>query len=210
MPPPLHNLVAVVVKGHSTAADPASPNIFNTFFYARSATTLPATKPSFMTAWLSAVNAVIYPLMSVNYVQDYVQVRFQDDALDAWYAVTSGLTNGAVTGDIVPSLMNVSVRLETGIRGKSYRGSKHFGPIAKSQTLLDQLNSSAVTAWTTAIACLIANVTDGLGNVWAPVCLSRQPPYQMKVNPTSASWNTYTTAVLNVDLGRQKKRGQRA
>ena len=208
--PPLHNLMAVVVKGHSTAADPRSPNIFNTFFYARALTVLPTSKPSFDTAFKSAVNSVIYPLLSVNYVQDYIQYRYQDDALDAWYTTVAGLTSGAVTGDIVPSLMNVSVQLQTGIRGKSYRGSKHFGPIAKSATLLDQLTSAAQSAWAVVTAALIVSITDGLGNVWVPVCLSRQPPYQMKVNPTAGSFNAYTAAVLNIDLGRQKKRGQRA
>jgi hypothetical protein len=205
-----HNLMVAVVRGHSTGADPKSPNIDNVYFYARSSLTPPATKASFYTIFAATVLTPIYPLLSVAYVMDAVDVRFQDDALDPFVTQTGSLQSGAVTGDFVPSLMNVSVRLGTGIRGKSYRGRKSFGPIAKSATLADKLTSAAITAWAAVTTALVATLTDSNGNVWFPVILSRQPPYQMKLNPTAGMFNQVTTAVLNTDLGRMKRRGQKA
>ena len=204
----LHNLACITVRGHSTGADPKSPNIQNVYFYSRTVLTNAPSKSALYAAFVTAVVTPIYPLLSVAYVMDGIDIRWQDDALDPFQTFTGSNTPGAVTGDFIPSLMNVTCRLGTGIRGRSYRGSKHFGPIGKSATLADKLSSAAITAWTTAIAGLIAPITDATPNTWTPVILSRQPPYQMKVNPTSATWNNIINTTLDTDLGRMKRRGQ--
>jgi hypothetical protein len=206
--PPLHNLACIQVRGHSTGADPRSPNIQNVYFYSRSVLTNNPSKSALYAAFVTSVVTPIYPLLSVAYVMDGIDIRWFDDALDPFQTFVSSNTPGAVTGDFVPSLMNVTVRLGTGIRGRSYRGSKHYGPIGKSATLADKLSAAAITAWTTAIAGLIAPITDATPNTWSPVILSRQPPYQFKVNPTAGTFNTVTTALLDADLGRMKRRGQ--
>lgn len=203
--------MAVVVQGHSNAADPRSPNVFNTWTYKRSVNTSPASKAAFIASFISGVATPIYPLLSVEYVMDNIQVRFLDDAWDAWQITTSGMVNGAVTGDAIPSGMGVSVRLGTGFRGKQFRGSKHFGPIAKSSTLADQLSSAAITAWTAAIPALVNSFTDGSGFIWTPQIIQRTlMPYQVKSNPTTINSRSLTTALLNNVIGRMKKRAVRA
>jgi len=62
------------------------------------------------------------------------------------------------------------------VRGRCFRGRKHFGVIAESQTELDHLTGAAVTLWDTVVAAFstLTGLTDGNGNTWDLVVLSRK------------------------------------
>jgi hypothetical protein len=201
------NLLHIQVQGIAVSAGPKTKNIFQDYFFGFQSGPGLANKTAMAASFMASTVAAIHALLSVNYQGVASRVRWISDALDAW-AVSSVPANGAKTGDSLPSLNNVCVQLRTPFRGKSYRGSKHFGPIAESDTLVDALSASAITAWNAAIPALVGTLSDGAGNTYFPCVLSRQFPYQVKVNPTAGTFTQITAVVLDENLGQMKRRKQ--
>jgi hypothetical protein len=115
---------------------------------------------------------------------------------------------GAVAGDSMPMHCSVFILLKTGLKGKSYRGSKKFGPLSESDTAAggdDILDAGALTKWGALNTAIVQPFTDGSGVVWTPCIVSRKLS-QLKVNPTTVVQNQVTVGLLRKSIGRMKKR----
>jgi len=96
-----------------------------------------------------------------------------------------------------------------GIRGRGAHGSNHFGPLSESDTTTpdaDILNAAAITRFSAIITAINATLTDGNGNIWVPVVLSRVKPAQYKSNPTNVVTFPISQMLLNKRIGRMKRR----
>lgn len=180
----------------------ASNNVYN--FY-RASTVLPVVKSNIEAAFQAAIMAKVLLAMQQDYAQSRNTVRFVDDATDAPVSFTEAGV-GAIATARGPDFQAVTLQLKTGLRGRTFKGSKHYSPIAEADTDGDVLTSGAATRFNTLGTAIVTGFTDSDGNVWIPTILSRKPPAQYVTNPTTVVATVITQALLNKSLGTMRRR----
>jgi hypothetical protein len=202
------NYVEIVSQAFAVARGGGVKNFFNIYHFRRTTTSNPLVRANVQTAFQTAVMVPVLAALNVDYTQTNNTLRFFENPTDAPIAVTQAGV-GAISGDRLPDFSAVVVQLKTGVRGKVGRGSKHYGPIAESDTTGDDLVSGSVTRFQAVGAAIVAGFTDSDGNVWipglkgAPRLLS---PAQYVVAPTTTVWTDITSYLLNKSLGTMKRR----
>jgi len=203
----LSEYVQIVQIGHAASGtEPRTKPVINVHNFKRAAILPTLSKANIRTAFNANVQTLLSALLSVSYIADWNDIRFLDDPLDPYDRAASAI-DGGVSGDSLPSIVNVTQQLKTGIRGRTYRGSKHYGPIAESTTTLDQLQATPYGLWQTFLGYYIGGFTDSDGNVWTPVVVSQK---FSTFNPTTAvvSAATVTMGLTNQTLGYMRRRSQ--
>jgi len=195
----------IVSYGYATAIGGSTKNIVNVYNFMRLSDPATPNKTHIESQFQTDIMTPVLAALSVSYTQMFNTVRFFDDALDAPASFTEAGV-GAITGDRLPDFSAVTIQMKTGLRGKSYRGSKHYGPIAESDTLGDTLVAGAVTRFTNVYNAVVAGFTDSDGNTWYPVIKSSKPPAQYKINPCVVVANIVSSARLNKSLGTMRRR----
>lgn len=201
--PTLTSVVEIVVKGTVTTTGAGAKNFANIFHYRKTTGGANQTPAAVCNQFLTDVWAVVAPLLSDQYIGSESMARYLDDALEQ-YSPGNVPDSGAVTGDRLPTDMAAVYLLRTGTRGKSFRGSKHFGPIAESATTGDQLSTAAVTAWAAVTTALADSITVGT-ETYVPVIVSRTLS-QLRTNPTTIIGADVTAALLNKTIGTMRRR----
>lgn len=199
--------IRLQVRAHALSTnEPRTKPIYNVYDFKRTTTGGTPSKTQAVTAFKAAILVPLQACLSVSYVTDFIDVRWLDDPLDPFTTASMSL-NGTVTGDSVPSLNNVFVKLLSGLRGASNKGGKHFGPIAESSTLLDEINSGEVTLFATFAAAYLAGFTAADGNAYLPFIVSEKGSTfdPITANVVGINVNQITT---NVIMGMMRKRAQ--
>lgn len=202
-----------ILKGHSVEADGGSKNFVNIFHLARTAGPGISSEAALETAIMAILPSPLVAALSVAYVGDYVSTRFMDDPLRAPVLGANTVT-GTVAGDRLPNYAAVVIRKNTYARGRSFRGSNHYGPIAESQTTLDNLNAGAITLWN-AVAAALATIAAGLtlasGDVWKLAVFSPTLSnfISSPIAVTGSLVNLSTGLVLNTRMGTMTRRKDR-
>ncbi len=202
----------MVVKGHSVESDGGSKPILNIFHFARRSGPGTGTETELYTVIGGLVDATISLALSVAYVPDETTMRFMDDPTRAAVSNTN-LWVGAVTGDRLPNFNAVVIRKNTFARGRSYRGSTHYAPIAESQTTLDNLNAGAITLWGNVVLAWNALLAPAGfvtpdGSTWGMIVLSPTLS-NLTSNPIAASGSFVKDFTLNNRIGTMKRRKDR-
>jgi hypothetical protein len=204
-----HLITRIVTRAHAlSTGEPRTKLSYNVWDFYRLTGAATPTKTQISAAFVTAIAANLKTVMSVSYVTDFIDTRFLDDPLDANYTAVLA-QSGTVSGDSLPSVNSVTLQLKTGFRGRINRGSKHFGPIAESATLIDELTSAAQTAWDAFCATYLAGFTDAAGVLWRPYLVSQK---NSVFTPTVATvvGNPITEITANSILGIMRRRKQRA
>lgn len=174
MPIPAGNIVNLQITIHGTAATGGSsvtPSI-NVFNYYRTTTVNPFTKTALNTIFQTNVVTPLLAAMNIRYTPGTLSIRILDDFNDAPTVFTvAGV--GAIATDSLPSNEAVYMLLRTALRGRNFRGSKHFGPASEVDTTNDLLVGAGLARWNTLKAALLAPCIDANGNTWLPTVLSR-------------------------------------
>jgi len=200
-------ILELVTRAHSGAGtEPFVKKSFNVWHFIRDTALGTPNKAHIITAFQSTIQSAQFTCVSVNYIMDFITARWLDDPLDPETVVVDAGT-GAVTGDSLPSVNNVCVRLKCGIRGRNYIGRKHFGPIAESSTLLDALNAGAITDFNALQATIEAGFTDSDGFNWSTIVVSKLLSDFTLPLPTIV-YGQVTETVLDVELGIMRRRKQ--
>lgn len=204
----LINYVEIVSQATAVARGGGVKNIFNVYHFRRTTTANPVVKANIQTAFQTSIMTPVLAAVNVDYTQSANTLRFFEDPTDAPVSTPqSGV--GAISGDRLPDFSAVVIQLKTGARGKVGRGSKHYGPIAESDTTGDDLVAGSVTRFQTLGAAIVAGFTDSNGNVWVPG-LKGAPrllsPAQYLVAPTTTVWTDIVSYLLNKSLGTMKRR----
>ena len=213
MPIPSNQInVAEVIMNGVVAAGGSNNRVAQfTFHYRRTAISPPLSKTALETVFNTSVAAPILLALNARFSQTTNTVRWVNDAQDAPVPVSrTGV--GGVTGDSMPTIQAVFILFRTGLRGRSYRGSKHFFPLSESDTTgpnADVLNAGSIALWTTAITAMGSPITDTSGNIWVPTVLSRKLS-QLRTNPTTVTTNDSTLLLLNKRIGRMRHREVRS
>lgn len=197
----------IQIRAHAlSTSEPRTKPVFNVWDFKRSSTSGNPSKSAAFTAFSTAILTPLQACLSVSYVTDFSDVRWLDDPLDP-YLTAALAKNGTVTLDSLPSINNAYAKMGSGIRGGSNRGAKHFGPIAESSTLLDQLNGAELTLFATMITAWLTGFTAADGFVYQPFIVSQT---KSKFTPTIANvvGVTCTSVTMNPILGRMTRRWQ--
>lgn len=197
----------IVTRAHALSTnEPRTKPVFNVWDFKRSSTGGTPSKVAAYNAFLTQVMDNLKACLSVSYVTDFADYRWLDDPLDP-FSTTALAKNGTVTLDSLPSINNVYMKLNSGLRGQTNRGSKHFGPIAESSTTLDELTTGAVTLFTTFSGAFLAGFTASDGFSYLPFIVSQS---KSTFDPITANvvGVTCTSTTLNAILGRMDKRSQ--
>lgn len=194
------------MKGLIAAGGSGSVNTVFLFHFRRSGGTTSPSKSSINTAFAAAYAPSIVAALNNRWAATLNSIRFIDDALDGYVDFSSALV-GAITGDSMPSDQAAYLLLRTGVRGKSYRGSKHFGPMSESDTTTsgDVFNSGCLTRLAAIATAILPGFTDADGNVWKP-CVVSSKYSQLEINPTTVIANDVTAINVNHRVGSMNRR----
>lgn len=196
----------ITMLATAAAAGAGVKNFANVYHFRRTSNGGTLVKANVEAAFYAAISPSILAALSVDYTQIGDSCRMIDDALDSpIFVVRSGV--GARTGDRLPDFAAATIRLYTATRGRFARGSKHFGPIAESDSLGDaEVTPTQITRLRAIGTAMLAGFTDSDGNIWKLVVLSRKPPAQYAVNPTTLVTYECTSTLVNLTLGTMRRR----
>jgi len=183
--------------------------MFNVFHYHNLTDAGPLNKGSLLAAFINNVGDPIAPLMNVRVTLGRADIRIMDNPLDVVLEQALGSPSGAVTGDPLSASLALVMQFDSGVRGRSFRGRKHFGGLSESDSDGgDELKASVITSWGSPAAGMGANIDDGTGNEYEPCVLSptlsslyQDPPFF-----TGAAGGTWS---VNHILGTMRKRKER-
>jgi hypothetical protein len=167
-------------------------------------------KGHFLDAFDSAFTGTFLAAMPTSYTIDRYRARYLDDYTDAYTDKVMG-SGGLVSTDRTTLFNAATVRLESGFRGRSYRGSKHFGPIPESHTTGDDLNATGLSAWGSVVTILngFSGVVDADGNSWGIIIASTKNSVLGDEPSRILTYAELSEAVLNTEVGTMRHRKER-
>lgn len=209
MPIPAPQIVnaEIIVYGQIAAGGGQTKNTANVFHYRRLATVIGPSKVDLDTIFQSTVVAKLLLATNARWSQLRNSIRWINDANDAPFEIShpnaGAIGTAGMTGNEV-----ATIRLRTALRGKSYRGAKHFGPLSEADTTApddDVFNAAAITRWTDVATALTTDLVAADGNTWRSQVLSRLLS-GLETNPTNVVANDITSATLNTVVRDMKSR----
>lgn len=195
----------VVSYGSCASEGGGTKNINNVYNFYRTATTLPVSKVNIDAAFQASIMTPVLAALSLDYTQIRNSYRFFDDATDA--PISFSYTGpGLITGERLPVYTAATIQIKTGLRGRIYRGSKHYSPLGESQSNGDVLVAGSITLFNAIATALQTGLLDSDGNVWITGIKSSKPPAQYLTNPTSVVFTPISSALLNKTTGTMRRR----
>lgn len=201
----------IVVQGAMSAAGADAQNTFTVFHYKRAATAVDVNKAA---VWAAFSGHTLVPLAAcLNHTWASLggTVRMMEDNTNA-ASFNVDVEAGAIAGDRLPPYVTAYLVGRTALRGKAYRGAKLLGPLSESDTTSgteDTLNAAALARFATLCTAMQTNFTDGTGNVWQPVVVSRLKS-DFTVTPCNIVSTIISSWTTRKSLGRLKGRAIKA
>lgn len=182
-----------------------SINIFN---YQRNSVVNLLSKAALNTIFQTAVIAPLAAAMNVRWTANNVGIRNIDDPTDS-VTLFSAAQVGAITTDSLPSDDAVYFLFRTNLRGRNYRGAKHFGPASEVDTTQDLLTGAGLARWQAVGVALALSLVDANGNQWVPMVLSPSLSNLTSLPAALVVSNAVTQVLLDLNIGTMKKRRSR-
>lgn len=206
MPLPANQLknFEIVVRGTLAAAGSGITPAVSIFHYTRRTVAVNASKANLNTAFQAGPLAALLAAANARYTPNVVSIRCIDDATDVYQDFTAAGA-GAIATDSLPSNETVTMLMRTGLRGRNYKGSKHFAGASEADTTGDVLTGAGLVRWQAVQSALAAALVDASPNTWDLMVFSRKLS-QVKTNPTIVIVNQATQVLLNLNIGRMKTR----
>ena len=200
----IQNVQITILGTAATGGSSVTPSQ-NVFTYRRTTTVNPFTKIGVNNIFQTNIITPLLAAANVRYTPGTLSIRVLDDFNDAETVFTVAGA-GAIATDSLPSDSAVYMLYRTALRGRSYRGSKHFGPASEVDTTQDILTGAGLARWQTLQAALLAVMVDANGNTWTPTVLSRKLS-NLKALPLATVVATEVTDVLlDLNIGTMRKR----
>jgi hypothetical protein len=197
----------IQVSGIVTAGGSNTRKALQVYHYRRTSTVVTPTKAALSTIFISNMIPLIRACLNARYTGVGVSVRWLNDALDQ-ATLFSSTGVGLVSGDSMPTTEAAFILFQTGLRGKSYRGSKHIFPMSESATTTgtdDIWNAGALVYLGALAAGALASLPDATPNNWIPCVLSRKKS-QLRTNPTTVETNDVSSVLVNKRVGTMRHR----
>jgi len=199
--------IEVYTRGLVASAGSTTRYSEQVYHFRRSATIGTFDKSHIDTAFQAAIVVPCYAALNVRVTQQFNTVRVLNDALDAPQVFNHAVV-GAIAGDSMATSVSAYIKGETGVRGRSYRGSKKLFPMSESDTTVatdDLWNTGCLTRLGTYAAAWLAGFTDSDGNTWTPVIVSRLLS-QLRLNNVLITWNFLTSVAVRKTAGTMRRR----
>lgn len=198
----LVNTAEIVIRGLIASGGSNAIKTNTTFHYRRLATAVDPSKTALNTAFVAGPVSAIAAALNVDWEASLHDIRWVNDATDPYTSITATEV-GAVAGDRLSSHAAAYLLFRTGLRGRSFRGAKHLGPMSESDVTSDDedlFNAAAITRLAAINTALAATLTDSTGNQWKFTLLSRFLS-QTKTNPTVIVTNDVTQLLVAKRVG---------
>jgi len=210
MPVPANQMLNIEIHVHGDCAaggsnDRKSDAVFH-FQRTNPALALP-TKAQIDTAFQAAIVVVMGAALNARWLQSRNSIRYLDDPTDAFVDFSHAVV-GSIAGDSMTTVEAAYLLLRTGLRGGSYRSSKHLFPMSESDTTSgtdDLFNAGCLTRLTAIGAAILAGFTDASGNIWKSTVVSRKKS-NFAVSPAVVVANLVTAVAVNKRVGRMRHR----
>lgn len=203
----IRNVQCIINGTAATGGSSVTPSI-NIFNFRRLTVANPFVKADFNTIFQTSIVVPLLAAMNVRYTPNNLTVRILDDFNDSprVFAV-AGV--GAIATDSLPSDDAIYMLLRTALRGRNYRGSKHFGPASEVDTTNDILTGAGLARWQTLQTAVGANFVDAQGNTWVPTVLSRNLSNLSLLPLATVVATDVTEVLLDLNVGTMRKRRSR-
>lgn len=176
----------------------------NVYYYRRLAIVNPLSKAALNTIFQATVIAPLLAAANVRYSPNTLNIRMINDPLDV--ATTFAVAGaGAIGTDSEPSDDAVYMLMRTAQRGRSFRGSKHFGGSSEVDTTADILVGAGLARWVTLRNALAVTLVDATPNSWAPFIFSRTLS-TMGVFALNVVGADVTAVLLDLNIGTMRRR----
>jgi len=214
MPIPANQIRVAEVMMNGTVAAGGSNNRFTNwpFYFRRTTVSNPPSKTQLEAIFQANIVAPILLALQADFTQTSNAIRWVDDATDPQLFITEAGV-GAVAADRMPTDQAVFLYSTTALRGRRYKGGKHLFPIAETHTTSgasDVLNAAGLALYNAIAAALNTPLVDAGGNTWVYQVMSRQPPAQLQVNPTTVVTNDVISVRVRKTIGSMVNRKVRS
>lgn len=206
--------IELVLSSAITAGTPKP--IVNVFHYqAPIAGAYQGQEQNIMNGFLAAPYNTLTAALNAAWTYGLLTARWlEDSTLPAVPWAGAAPRNGQVAGDFLPTNVAAYFLLRTPMRGRNYRGAKHFAPITEADTTGNELTGAGLTRWQalqSGAGSLADIINDGTRN-YQPCVLSRK--LSTLVNPTNIVVAQFGTGVggavlLDKTLGTMRRRRER-
>jgi hypothetical protein len=199
----------IIIKG-SVAESVGGKAVDNVFHYVAQGPGTTQPSPTTLLTWfLANVWSVAALALHPGWVGVASSCRLMDNPLNAAVAGATPANGAHAAGDRLPLFNAVVIQKKTGIRGKSYRGSNHFGPISEADTTLDQLTGAGLTLWQNLQAAMaLTMAAAGGAQAVSPAVFSPTLSPKPVTIPTLVNTQV-TSTLLNLTIGTMRKRKER-
>lgn len=208
MPAPITSGVLEAKVYAQIAESPAvEKRVVNVFHYAQAAPNPTLPDPSaFLTAFIQNVCQGFIALLHADYTTVEFGARWIDQTTNPEIITVLAIAGGK-SGARLPAYVSTTIQLKTLLRGRSWKGSKHFSPLTEADVSKDDLVPAAAAAWKTVAASIVAPMTLS-GQTLVPCILSRKNS-QLVVDPVTIQAAGISTYLLNSTVGTLRKRKEK-
>jgi len=197
-------IVEIVVRGFMAAGGSSVTPAINVWHFRRTVLSSTLSKTQINTAFQAAIVAAHLAAANVRYTPSNLTIRFIEDAVD-FPNLFSVAGVGAVATAGSPSDDAIVLYLQSGLRGRAYRGFKHMAGCNEIDTTEDVLTGAGLARWVTLKNAVAAGFTDAGGNIWVPSIVSPSLS-TMRENPTTVVANDAITVSLDTVVGTMRRR----
>lgn len=183
--------------------------VTNIFDFRRATNWNGDTLANLTSAFKAIMNPMLPPQLSVAATAGNIACRWLDDPLSV-YGGSDSMDAGGRSGDRLPLYNTVYMNLRTDVRGRNFRGSKHFAPIAESDTTADWLNAGGLTNWSDATSGVdsLRFMETVNSTVWE-LCVISTTLSDLTARPSVFVGATVTEVVLSPIIGTMKRRKEK-
>lgn len=207
--------IEVILRGTLLDNQERAIPCLNVFHFRRLVNTENFSPVNICSAFETAFKTSLLAATNVRYTMDQIECRGMDDpaAATAINPVGEAGTIGNAASAYTAANA-VYILLRTGFRGKSFKGSKHFGGLDEAHVTQDELNATGEGLWANVMDVLTGWVSPGLsdadGNAWKLCIIS---PTLSSLGPTDIpaifTGADVATAVLNLTVGTMRHRKEK-
>lgn len=198
----------VIYKSKITESDGSTQDLLQILHFLRTGGPGTTTENDLYNAVTAVLGlAQLAPAWPNDVTNNAVTVRFMDDPTRP-AVIGAALGNGTAGAARAASFVNVTIRKTGFARGRSYKGSNHWGPPGETNYVNDELNGAGLANWgivQAALASLATGVLAGGLDFWQLAVFSPTLSDYIS-NPISVTGTLVNQTILNAKLGTMKRR----
>jgi len=199
-------ILEYVQLGSITEANGLDKPLYNVFHYHRVSGSGFPDLGALCAAMNNLIVGDIQPLQNVRAHFAFGRLRPLDDPLNPGVVSLAQAGDGGVAGDPISAALALVVRLNTGVRGRSFNGRKHFGGWSEAdQDSGDEWDAGMLAAFAAFLPDWLDPIDDGNGVLYRLAVVSSQLSDFLASTPTFTGADV-TSLTVNKIAGTMRRR----